>query len=178
MCLCRNSLPVDGPVYLVWLAGQGISSQRLASIIKNSKMDKSTISVIELWDDATMITTNLKQRIQECFEPSRWFYQNLSKKYKKLIGKSDQNKFIQPWMSIVYYYFKIAVLEEFRGDFHSALKYYHTILAKFKELIEAIREKFEERFQIINYLRKFADICFIRVHSEYPVILLLVTLIF
>ena len=60
----------------------------------------------------------------------------------------------------VYYYYKLAVLEEFRGDFQSSLKYYHTILAKFKELIESTTE---ERYQMINYLRKTADICFMRV---------------
>lgn len=156
---------MDGPIYLVWLAGKGIPSQRITSIMKNSRMDKSTLSVIELWEDATMITTTLKQRIQECFEHSRNYYQNLSKKYKKLVGKSDQTKFIQPWMPTVYYYFKLAVIEEFRGDFQSSLKYYHTILAKFKELIEGTRENVEERFQMINYLRSCADICFIRVRD-------------
>lgn len=127
-------------------------------------MDKSTISLIELTDDSTRITATLKARIQECFEHSRQFYQNLSKKYKKLSASSDQlQKFVQPWMASVYYYFKIAVLEEFRGDFHSALKYYHTILSKFKELIEDVKENVEQKYQIINYLRRFADICFIRV---------------
>lgn len=158
---------MDGPIYLVWLAGKGIPSQRIASILKNSRMDKSTLSVIELFEDATMIATTLKQRIQECFEHSRNYYQNLSKKYKKLVGKSDQSKFIQPWMPTVYYYLKLAVIEEFRGDFQSSLKYYHTILAKFKEIIEGTKENVEERYQMINYLRSCADICFIRVRNFY-----------
>ena len=70
-------------------------------------------------------------------------------------------------MSSVYYYFKMAVLEEFHGDFSAALKYYHTILAKFKELIEETKAKdnIEDTFQMVNYLRKFADICFIRVNN-------------
>lgn len=150
-------------MYLVSLAGRGVSSQRTAAIAKQAKLDKSVVSVIELYDEATMITASLKQRIQECFEYSRAFYQNLGKKYKKsLVSKST--KFVQPWMPTVYYYFKLAVLEEFRGDFHSALKYYHTILAKEKELIESPGAAGgEERHQKINWLRKSADICFTRV---------------
>lgn len=146
---------------MVWLAGKGLSSQRAALIAKHAKLDKSVISVIELWQDAVMITASLKQRIQECFEGSRLFYQNLSKKYKKCVS-SKTAKFVQPWMSTAYYYFKLAVLEEFRGDFPAALKYYHTILAKYKELIEGTIND-EERNQMISHLRKSADICFIRV---------------
>lgn len=160
-------MPEDGPIYLVWLAGKGLSSQRVAAISKQAKLEKSVISVLELWDDATMITVSLKERIHECFEGSKTFYQNQGRKYKKSASKTS--KFVQPWMSTVYYYFKLAVLEEFRGDFQSALKYYHTILAKFKELIEAATTTTsdEERYQMINYLRRSADICFIRVRNKF-----------
>ena len=154
---------MDGPIYLVWLAGLQISNQKISAILKGTRMDKSTISFIELSADSSKIAVTLKSKIQECFEHGRSFYQNLSKKYKKLLSKSDQvQKFLQPWMSPIYYYFKLAVLEEFRGDFQSSLKYYHTILAKFKELIETTGS-IEGKNQIINSLRKFADICFIRV---------------
>lgn len=158
---------IDGPVYLVWLFGKGLTSQRIANISKIVGIDKSTISVIEPLRDAQNIATNLKPRIQECFEFSRQFYQNMSKKYKKSLGSPEKNqKFMQPWMCPVYYYFKLAVLEEFKGDFASSLKYYHTILAKFKEIIEQGNGEgwgIEWRYQMINYLRNCADICFIRV---------------
>lgn len=150
-------------MYLLWLAGRNISSSRLSSLAKASKIEKSSIHVLEIWDDFVMLKSILKPKIQDCFEQCRKFYSNLSRKYKALLAKSEQSKFVSPWMSVVYYYFKLAVLEEFRGDFQTALKYYHTILAKFKELIEANNESPNERYQIINNLRRFADICFIRV---------------
>ena len=156
---------------MVWLAGKTVSGQRSAMIAKQAKLDKSTVSVIELWDDPALITASLKQRIQECFDNSRFYYQNLSKKYKKSLSKSE--KFVQPLMSTAYYYFKLAVLEEFRGDFPSALKYYHTILAKYKELIEGTIND-EERNNMIVYLRKSSDICFIRVNKMLMIILIYV----
>lgn len=162
---------IDGPVYLVWLGLRGgLSSQRLTNISKGAGIDKSTISVINLSiSDPQTITTNLKPLVQECYEFSRQFYQNLSKKYKKSLGAPEKiQKFMQPWMCPVYYYFKLAVLEEFKGDFASSLKYYHTILAKFKEVIEEVNEEWslEWKYQMINYLRNSADICFIRVRRK------------
>lgn len=167
---------IDGPVYLVWLAVKGgLISQRIANISKGAGIDKSTISVIDLTiSDPQTITTNLKPRIQECYEFSRQFYQNLTKKYKKSLGAPEKiQKFMQPWMCPVYYYFKLAVLEEFKGDFASSLKYYHTILAKFKEVIEQKNEGWtlEWKYQMMNYLRNSADICFIRV-SDYFIFML------
>ena len=160
---------IDGPVYLVWLAGAGLSNQRVNNLCKGARMDKSTLSSIALSSDPQLITTNLKPRIQDCYEFSRQFYQNLSKKYKKSTSAPEKiQKFMQPWMCPVYYYFKLAVLEEFKGDFPTSLKYYHTILAKFKELIEQENEAWslEWKYQMINYLRNCADICFIRVSKQ------------
>ena len=125
-------------------------------------MDKSTLINIESSTDPQVILGSLKIRIKECFEQNKIFYKELSKKYKKLVGE-EPIKFLQPWMSTVYYYFKLGVIEEFRGDFQGALKYYHTILAKFKEIIEDGRGDTENRLLMINYLRRFSDICFIRV---------------
>lgn len=116
---------------------------------------------IELFQDFHLVATSLKPKIQECFEHSRYYYKELSKKYKKLMTIPAQiQKFMHPWMCSVYYYFKLAVVEEFRGDFQSALKYYHSILAKFKEIIE---ESDVNRCSTINLLRPFSDICFLRV---------------
>ena len=166
----RNSISsVDGPVYLVWLSGTGLTNQRITNLSKGSGIDKSTISIIELLSDPQNIATNLKPRIQDCYEFSRQFYQNLSKKYKRSLGAPEKiQKFMQPWMCPVYYYFKLAILDEFKGDFTSALKHYHTILAKFKELIEHGNEGWalEWKYQMINYLRNYADICFIRVNQN------------
>lgn len=161
--ILRNYLPADGPMYLLWLAGRDISINRINSLAKASKIDKSSIHVLENWGDLTLFKSSLKPKIQDCFELCRKFYSNLAKKYKSLVSKSDNIKFVAPWMPIVYYYFKLAILEEFRGDFQTALKYYHTILAKFKEIIEASNENIHDRYQIIINLRRFADICFIRV---------------
>lgn len=163
---------IDGPVYLVWLVGnKNLSNQRISNICKSARIDRSTVSMIDLSLDPQVITSNLKPRVQEFYEFSRQFYQNLSKKYKKSLGSTEKmQKFMQPWMGPVYYYFKLAVLEEFKGDYTTSLKYYHTILAKYKELIEqrpAAGWRPEEwKYQMTNYLRNFADICFIRVHRK------------
>jgi len=153
----------DGPVYLVWLAGP-VTSGRLASLIRATKMDKYAMTTVELFHDFHLTATNLKPKIQECFEHSRNYFKEVSKKYKKFLTMPAQaQKFMQPWMPTVYYYFKLAVMEEFRGDFQTALKYYHSILAKFKEIIESTNETIDERCRITNFLRPCSDICFIRV---------------
>lgn len=151
---------------MVWLGCEGkFPTARFNSIIKAVRMEKNCICSIDITNDHQSIISGLKSIIQQdCFELNRLYYKESMKKYKQAVGESS--RFIQPWMSTVYYFFKLAIIEECRGDFTSALKYYHSILAKFKQIIEGTSEVVESRFQMIGYLRYFADICFIRVNPQ------------
>lgn len=146
---------------MAWLGCEGrLSSQRLAALL-NSRLDKNCVVVVDLSADTSAQTDALKAMAQQCLELTRIFYRNLAKRYKALLA-AEPTKFLQPWMAAIYYYTKLAVVEEFRGDLQSALKYHHSILAKCKQMIEDARDN--ARMAMISFLRPSADVCFIRVH--------------
>lgn len=103
----------------------------------------------------------LKLAAQVCFEACQPFYKQLADKYKSR-SLSNQKNFMQPWMSSIYYGIKQAVIEEIRGSFEAALKLYHSIFAKYKQMIEDANGNPELKQQIVQYLRFSSDVCFLR----------------
>lgn len=103
----------------------------------------------------------LKLAAQVCFEACQPFYKQLTDKYKSR-SLSNYKNFMQPWMPSIYYGIKQAVMEEIRGNFEAALKVYHSIFAKYKQMIEDANANPELKQQIVQYLRFSSDVCFLR----------------
>lgn len=154
---------------MLWVgAGSRLESFQKNTFCKHFQLNVSQVFLLNISESAELLLSNLKPIIQACFENSRQSYRSLCDKYKSRLSSSAYSaKFLQPWMQNVYYSFKLAFVEELRGDLEIALKYHHSILAKYKQIIEDAKESSDLTIQIFNFLRPSADICFLKVPSGF-----------
>lgn len=157
----------NGSAYMVWIGVMGqITSIQKNELSKKFQLVPDRILFLNTAEDSTTFLANLKPVAHVCFDASRHYYRQLCDKYKsRMTSAMFISKFMQPWMQNIYYNFKLAFVEELMGEFETALKYYHSILAKYKQMIEDSRENSELTSQIFNYLRFSSDVCFLKVHS-------------
>jgi hypothetical protein len=133
-------------------------------IAKQLQLNPSQVFILNTFEQKDEFLLNLKTIAQACFEVSRSFYRQLGDKYKLRMSSSAMSaKFMQPWMQTIYYSFKMAFLEELKGELALSLKFYHSILAKYKQMIEGSKNTPESLLQIINYLRSSSEVGFLKV---------------
>ncbi len=141
-----------------------IPSYQKNAIAKQLQMAPSQLFTLKISQPKNEFLASLKPVAQACFDASRSFYRQLGDKYKGRMSSSTMAyKFMQPWMQTIYYSFKMAFIEELKGEFETSLKYHHSILAKYKQMIEDSKANPELMLQIIYYLRPSSEITFLKV---------------
>ena len=153
---------------MLWIGSHAeLPTYQKSVIAKQFQLSPSQVFILNPSASKDDFLSNLKPIAKACFEAARSFYRHYSDKYKSRISSPSMSaKFIQPWMQNIYYSFKMAFLEELKGDLESALKYYHSILAKYKQMIEESKENSDLMLQILNYLRPSSEIGFLKVSIE------------
>lgn len=166
---CFRNFIEKEQIYLLWIGSNSeVPANLRHNFHKACRLESSKVSFFNLSLPPNELVVSLKPIVPVCFESCRSFYRKLTEKYRtRSTSAAFSARFMQSWMQQIYYNTKSAITEELKGDFEAALKFYHSILARFKQMIEDTSVEPERKIQIVNYLRFSSDICFLRVSLKF-----------